>query len=294
MTPDRISREYILVFLKGMVMGASDIIPGVSGGTMALITGIYERLINAIGNIHLHTLQHLVQRDKKALRDDLLAVDPLFMGALIAGIGVAALIMSQIILFLLNGYAVETYALFFGIILASSVLIFAEINRRGADIIAFLIGGLFIGYVIAGLNPVSMGHSLPVLFFTGAVALCAMILPGISGAYITLLFNQYEYLLNAIHTLALPEIITYMTGGVIGLLLFSRTLQYLLRTHHAVMLAFLTGLMLGSTRMLMGIITEEGGFGVSAIVFTIAGITLIVLMEYAKRRVAGSVNSVNQ
>ncbi|WP_281175348.1 undecaprenyl phosphate translocase family protein [Methanogenium cariaci] len=109
---------------------------------MALITGIYERLINAIGNIHLHTLQHLVQRDKKALRDDLLAVDPLFMGALIAGIGVAALIMSQIILFLLNGYAVETYALFFGIILASSVLIFAEINRRGgADIIAFLIGG---------------------------------------------------------------------------------------------------------------------------------------------------------
>lgn len=100
--------------------------------------------------------------------------------------------------------------------------------------------------------------------------------------------------MNAIHTLALPEIITYMTGGVIGLLLFSRTLQYLLRTHHAVMLAFLTGLMLGSTRMLMGIITEEGGFGVSAIVFTIAGITLIVLMEYAKRRVAGSVNSVNQ
>ena len=290
MTPDQINREYILIFLKGMVMGASDIIPGVSGGTMALITGIYERLINAIGNIHIHTLQHLIRGEKEAFREGVRAVDPLFMGSLLAGIGVAALIMSQIILFLLNEYAVETYALFFGIIIASSLLVFAEINRRGADIIAFLIGGFAVGFVIAGLNPTSMGHSLPVLFITGAIALCAMILPGISGAYITLLFNQYEYLLNAIHTLALPELITYMTGGVIGLLLFSRTLQYLLRTHHAVMLAFLTGLMLGSTRMLAGIITEEGGFGVSAVLFTIAGIALIGLMEYTKRRRAASPN----
>ena len=290
MTPDQINREYILIFLKGMIMGASDIIPGVSGGTMALITGIYERLINAIGNIHIHTLQHLIRGEKEAFREGVRAVDPLFMGSLLAGIGVAALIMSQIILFLLNEYAVETYALFFGIILASSVLIFAEIKRRGADIIAFLIAGFAVGFVIAGLNPTSMGHSLPVLFITGAIALCAMILPGISGAYITLLFNQYEYLLNAIHTLALPELITYMTGGVIGLLLFSRTLQYLLRTHHAVMLAFLTGLMLGSTRMLARISTEEGGVGVSAVLFTIAGIILIGLMEYAKRRMAASPN----
>lgn len=290
MTFDRINREYILIFLKGMVMGASDIIPGVSGGTMALITGIYERLINAIGNIHVHTLQHLIRGDKKAFLDGVRAVDPFFMGTLIAGIGVAALIMSQIILFLLNEYAVETYALFFGIILASSVLVFTEINRRGRDIIAFLIAGFAAGFIIAGLNPTSMGHSLPVLFITGAIALCAMILPGISGAYITLLFNQYEYLLNAIHTLALPEIITYMAGGVIGLLAFSRTLQYLLRTHHAVMLAFLTGLMLGSTRMLVGIITEEGGFGTSAVLFTSTGIALIGLMEYAKRRMNGPVN----
>ncbi|WFN34620.1 DUF368 domain-containing protein [Methanogenium sp. S4BF] len=290
MTPDPISREYIFIFLKGMVMGAADIIPGVSGGTMALITGIYERLVNAIGNIHIHTLQHLIRGDKKAFLDGVRAVDPLFMGSLVAGIGVAALIMSRIILFLLNGYAVETYALFFGIILASSVLIFAEVSRRGADIIVFLIAGFAVGFVIAGLNPTSLGHSLPVLFITGAIALCAMILPGISGAYITLLFNQYEYLLNAVHTLALPELITYMTGGIIGLLAFSRTLQYLLRTHHAVMLAFLTGLMLGSTRMLAGIIMQEGGFGISAILFTVAGIALIGLMEYAKRRMAASLH----
>lgn len=272
-------------------MGAADIIPGVSGGTMALITGIYERLVNAIGNIHIHTLQHLIRGDKKAFLDGVRAVDPPFMVSLVAGIGLAALIMSRLILFLLNGYAVETYALFFGIILASSVLIFAEVSRRGADIIVFLIGGFVVGFVIAGLNPTSLGHSLPVLFITGAIALCAMILPGISGAYITLLFNQYEYLLNAVHTFALPELITYMTGGVIGLLAFSRTLQYLLRTHHAVMLAFLTGLMLGSTRMLAGIIMQEGGFGVSAILFTAAGIALIGLMEYAKRRMAASIHS---
>jgi putative membrane protein len=269
-------------------MGAADIIPGVSGGTMALITGIYERLINAIGNISIQTLTHLVRRDKKAFWDGVRAVDPFFMITLIAGIGVAALIMSQIILFLLETYAVETYALFFGIILASSLLIFAEIKRRGTDIIAFLIVGFAIGFIIAGLNPTSLGHSLPILFITGAIALCAMILPGISGAYITLLFNQYEYLLNAIHTIALPELITYMTGGVIGLLAFSRTLQYLLRVHHAVMLAFLTGLMLGSTRMLVGIITKDGGFGVSAVLFTIVGVALIGCMEYGKRRMTVS------
>ncbi len=288
MTPDQNGREYLIIFLKGIVMGAADIIPGVSGGTMALITGIYERLINAIGNISIQTLRHLVRRDKKAFWDGVRAVDPFFMITLIAGIGVAALIMSQIILFLLETYAVETYALFFGIILASSLLIFAEIKRRGADIIAFLIVGFAIGFIIAGLNPTSLGHSLPILFITGAIALCAMILPGISGAYITLLFNQYEYLLNAIHTIALPELIAYMTGGVIGLLAFSRTLQYLLRVHHAVMLAFLTGLMLGSTRMLVGIITKDGGFGVSAVLFTIVGVALIGCMEYGKRRMTVS------
>lgn len=288
MTPDQNGREYLIIFLKGIVMGAADIIPGVSGGTMALITGIYERLINAIGNISIQTLTHLVRRDKKAFWDGVRAVDPFFMITLIAGIGVAALIMSQIILFLLETYAVETYALFFGIILASSLLIFAEIKRRGTDIIAFLIVGFAIGFIIAGLNPTSLGHSLPILFITGAIALCAMILPGISGAYITLLFNQYEYLLNAIHTIALPELITYMTGGVIGLLAFSRTLQYLLRVHHAVMLAFLTGLMLGSTRMLVGIITKDGGFGVSAVLFTIVGVALIGCMEYGKRRMTVS------
>ena len=288
MTPDQNGREYLIIFLKGIVMGAADIIPGVSGGTMALITGIYERLINAIGNISIQTLTHLVRRDKKAFWDGVRAVDPFFMITLIAGIGVAALIMSQIILFLLETYAVETYALFFGIILASSLLIFAEIKRRGTDIIAFLIVGFAIGFIIAGLNPTSLGHSLPILFITGAIALCAMILPGISGAYITLLFNQYEYLLNAIHTIALPELIAYMTGGVIGLLAFSRTLQYLLRVHHAVMLAFLTGLMLGSTRMLVGIITKDGGFGVSAVLFTIVGVALIGCMEYGKRRMTVS------
>lgn len=271
-------------------MGAADIIPGVSGGTMALITGIYERLINAIGNIKIQTLKHLIKGEKNEFWDGVRAVDPFFMATLIAGIGVAALIMSQIVLFLLETYAVETYALFFGIILASSVLIFTEIKRRGADIIAFLIVGFGVGFVIAGLNPTSLGHSLPMLFVTGAIALCAMILPGISGAYITLLLNQYEYLLNAIHTIALPELITYMVGGVIGLLAFSRTLQYLLREHHAIMLAFLTGLMLGSTRMLVNVITEGGGFGMSAILFTIVGVALIGIMEYGKRCMTVPVN----
>jgi len=290
-TSDLNIREYVSIFLKGIIMGAVDIIPGVSGGTMALITGIYERLINAIGNIKIQTLKHLIRGEKQEFWDGVRAVDPFFMTTLLAGIGIAALIMSQIVRVLLETYPVETYALFFGIILASSVLIYREIERRGKDIFVLLIVGFVVGFVIASLNPTSLGHTLPMLFVTGAIALCAMILPGISGAYITLILNQYEYLLNAIHTIALPEIIAYITGGVVGLLAFSRTLQYLLREHHAAMLAFLTGLMLGSTKMLVNVITEGGGFGISAILFTIVGVALIGIMEFGKRRMATPVNS---
>ena len=138
----------------------------------------------------------------------------------------------------------------------------------------------------SGLSPSSLGHSLPILFLTGMVALCAMILPGISGAYLTLLLNQYEYLLNAVKTLSLPDIIAYMAGGVVGLLLFSKALKYLLRHHHGIMLGFLTGLMLGSTRLLADTIGAAGGFDMQAWLFTAVGIGVIVLMEWARRRFA--------
>ena len=266
-------------------MGMCDIIPGVSGGTIALITGIYERLITAIGSISAVPLTALIRGRREEAAEAVNRIDPVFLGVLLAGIGLGLLAMSQVILTVLQTSPAETYAFFFGLIIASSVLIYYRIEQADAVIAAVWVGlGLAVGYGIGGLDQSALGHSLPVLFITGFIALCAMILPGISGAYITLLMNQYEYLLAAISGLHLVPLIVYMTGGVAGILSMSRILKLMLRRYHTQSLAFLTGLMLGSTRMVYDQIIAAGGTLSSVVLFGAAGILIIALMELALRR----------
>ncbi len=274
-----------LIFLKGVLMGMCDIIPGVSGGTIALITGIYERLITAIGSVSAVPLTALIRGRREEAAEAVNRIDPVFLGILLAGIGLGLLGMSRIILSLLETSPAETYAFFFGLIIASSVLIYYRIEQADAVIAAVWVGlGLVVGYGIGGLDQSALGHSLPVLFITGFIALCAMILPGISGAYITLLMNQYEYLLEAIAGLDLIPLTVYMVGGITGILAMSRILKMMLRRYHTQALAFLTGLMLGSTRMVFDQITAAGGTISSVFVFGAAGILLIAMMEIALRR----------
>jgi len=283
--PKSDAREGITIFLKGILMGACDIIPGVSGGTIALITGIYERLISAIGNIGVSPFLHLLRGEKDEWEKGITLMDPGFLVVLLAGIGLAALIMSRIILFFLDFYAAETFAFFFGIVFASSALIYLKIEKADHIIAGmWVFFGLVLGYSIAGMDQASLGHSLPIIFFTGMVALCAMILPGISGAYITLLLNQYEYLLEALRSFDLAPVITFLLGGVMGLLAFSRVLRYLLRNFHTQTLGFLTGLMLGSTRLLYDMITIAGGTFFSVWPLVIIGVVLVVGMEFIWRR----------
>ncbi|HUU75585.1 MAG TPA: DUF368 domain-containing protein [Methanoregulaceae archaeon] len=285
MIPKSDAREGITIFLKGILMGACDIIPGVSGGTIALITGIYERLISAIGNIGVSPFLHLLRGEKDEWEKGITLMDPGFLVVLLAGIGLAALIMSRIILFFLDFYAAETFAFFFGIVFASSALIYLKIEKADHIIAGmWVFFGLVLGYSIAGMDQASLGHSLPIIFFTGMVALCAMILPGISGAYITLLLNQYEYLLEALRSFDLAPVITFLLGGVMGLLAFSRVLRYLLRNFHTQTLGFLTGLMLGSTRLLYDMITIAGGTFFSVWPLVIIGVVLVVGMEFIWRR----------
>jgi len=270
-------------------MGMCDIIPGVSGGTIALITGIYERLISAIGSISTVPVTALLRGRRKEASEAFNRIDPVFLGILLAGIGLGVLIMSQIILFVLHTWPAETYAFFFGLIIASSVLIYYRIEQADAVVAAVWVGlGLAAGYGIGGLDQASLGHSLPVLFITGFIALCAMILPGISGAYITLLMNQYEFLLAALAGFNLVPLIVYMTGGAAGLLSMSRILKLMLRRYHTQSLAFLTGLMLGSTRTVYDQIAGAGGTLPDVWVFGAAGIVLIALMELALRWSPGS------
>jgi putative membrane protein len=274
-----------LIFLKGVLMGMCDIIPGVSGGTIALITGIYERLISAIGSISAVPVTALISGRTEEASEAVNRVDPVFLGVLLAGIGLGLLAMSRIILSVLQTSPAETYAFFFGLIIASSVLIYYRIEQADAVIAAVWVGlGLAVGYGIGGLDQSALGHSLPVLFITGFIALCAMILPGISGAYLTLLLNQYEFLLAALASFDLVPLIVYMTGGAAGLLSMSRILKLMLRTYHTQSLAFLTGLMLGSTRMVYDQIAAAGGTVSGVWVFGAAGALLIALMELALRR----------
>lgn len=284
--PDGI-REHAGIYLRGLAMGASDIVPGVSGGTIALITGIYERLVGAIGSIDPASLKHLVKGDFGSLRADLEEIDIPFLIVLLAGIGTAFLLMSRVVLFLLDNYTVATYSFFLGLIIASAIAIFLEIRSPGAATVAFLAVGTGAGYLIGGLGHLDIGHSLPVLFLTGMAALCAMILPGISGAYITLVLNQYEYMLAALRAFSLPEIVTYVAGGVVGLLLFTRGLKYLLKTHHGAMLALLTGLMLGSARILWERGAAAGDMLSGGLVFFLVGLIAVGAVEYAKRRYRG-------
>lgn len=284
MSPRPDLREYVGIYLRGLVMGAVDVIPGVSGGTIALITGIYERLIGAIGSIDPASIKYLVRGDFASLCSDIEKIDLPFLLVLLAGIGTAFLLMSGVILTLLTEHTVATYSFFLGLIIASAVAIFLEIRSPNVVTVAYLIVGAIAGYLIGSLGQFDLGHSLPIIFLTGMVALCAMILPGISGAYITLVLNQYEFMLAALRAFSLPEIVAYATGGVVGLLLFTKALKYLLATHHAAMLALLTGLMLGSSRTLWETGSAAGDMVAGGWVFFIIGLAVVGAFEYAKRR----------
>ncbi|MFA7561930.1 MAG: DUF368 domain-containing protein [Methanoculleus sp.] len=277
-------REHAGIYLRGLAMGACDIIPGVSGGTIALITGIYERLVGAIGSIDPASAKYLARGDFGSLRADIEKIDLPFLVVLLAGIGTAFLLMSGVILTLLTDHTVATYSFFLGLIVASAVTIFLEIRSPNAATIAFLAIGAGAGYLLGGIGHLDIGHSLPVLFLTGMVALCAMILPGISGAYMTLVLNQYEFMLAALRAISLPEIVAYIAGGVAGLLLFTKALKYLLTTYHGAMLALLTGLMLGSARMLWDTGAAAGDMVDGGWTFFLTGLALVGAFEYIKRR----------
>lgn len=274
--------EYLPIFVKGLLMGMCDIIPGVSGGTVAFITGIYGRLIAAVAHISPVIIRDLIRWDLASFRARFEEMDVVFLIVLAAGIGSAFLLISRVMLWLLHEYPVQTNGFFFGLILASSVLLFVPLPGRYPGSFIFLILGVILGLGIVMLNPAALGHSYPILFFTGFIALCAMILPGISGAYSTLLMNQYEYMLHAVKTLALPDIGAYLAGGIIGILTFTRLLKYLLKYYHDLIIAILTGLMLGSSKLLFDRACESTPPGLDLIVSIIVGILVVALFQYVQ------------
>ncbi|MBR0272404.1 MAG: DUF368 domain-containing protein [Methanobrevibacter sp.] len=264
-------------------MGSADIVPGVSGGTIALITGIYEHLIGSISKINFKFIKPLVKLDFKGFWTAFLdEIDFAFFIPLILGIGIAMLTIAKVVTYCMDVHTALTYAFFLGLILASAYVLLKKIPKLEIKHVAFAILGSILAYIFVSLNPIAANHSLPVIFISGLIAICAMILPGISGSFLLLLLGQYEYMLTALHELHLTEIIVFIVGAVIGILGFSKILNYLLKNHEEVTMAFLIGVMVGTLKLpamevLSNVTLDIAGLLPCVIVAIIAFVLIIIL-----------------
>lgn len=238
-------RNYLAVVLKGVAMGSADVIPGVSGGTIAFITGIYEELINSIKSIDLSAVKLLLglkfgQFWKKINGNFLLSV--------LLGIGIAVFSLAKAMKWLLEYEPVALWAFFFGLIIASTILVAKSLPKWNFANIVALIAGVALAYTITSLTPASTPDTWWFIVLSGAIAICAMILPGVSGAFILVLLSKYEYILHAVAELQIGSLLLFAVGAVAGLLSFSHLLSWLLARHHNVTIAVLTGFMAGSLK----------------------------------------------
>ncbi len=237
--------DYLILSAKGFCMGASDVIPGVSGGTMAFILGIYEELINAIKSFDLKGFQLLMTLKFRALLDH---VSWQFLLSLGIGILTAVFSLAKVLSWLLHNQPVLIWSFFFGLILASVVSVSRRIQAWRAPVWLSLFGGTTGAYLLVGFVPVSTPNDPWFLFLSGAIAICAMILPGISGSFILVLLGKYMYVLEAVNNRDFLVLFLVASGACVGIVAFSRLLGWLLNNYHDLMVALLTGLMLGSLR----------------------------------------------
>lgn len=235
----------IRYFLTGFAMGSADIVPGVSGGTIAFIAGIYERLIESIKIVSGEAL-------KKFLKGDIsgsLKVIPFdFLIPLGVGIMAAIFTLARFLEIALTDYPVFLWSFFFGLIVASIFLVRKKIQLWTLQLYAVLAGATLAAYLIVGAVPVETPSTILAFFLSGVVAITAMILPGISGSFLLLIMGKYQQILAAVTDFDVVTLGAVALGAIIGLSLFSRVLSWLFKHHHDVMIALLTGLMLGSLR----------------------------------------------
>ena len=272
-------KDKLIIFLKGLLMGIADVIPGVSGGTIAFITGIYDRLIHSISTIDLSFLKLLIRGN---FQDSFKIIKKYDWGLFLPlgfGIITSIFLFSGLMQYLLQNHIAITFSFFFGLIAASAYLIYKHTAGIKFERLIFLVLGFVFAYSLSGFTAMSVNHSLPIIFLSAMVAICAMILPGISGAFILLLLGQYEFLVGKIHDLDLAVIGTFGVGAIIGLLGFSRILDKLLKSYHNLTIFFLIGLMLGSLRTPWIKITSIEYTLTNVILFTVMGAVIVFFVE---------------
>lgn len=239
----RANKDYLLLYLKGISMGVADVIPGVSGGTIAFISGIYEELIGSIKSIDADAFKLLGQFQIKSFWKK---INGSFLICVLGGIVTSLVSLAKLMTYLLDHHPIPVWSFFFGLILVSAPIIMRDIKKWDVATVLSGIVGIVIAYLITILSPTETPTNLPFIFFCGALAICAMILPGISGAFILLLIGKYEYMIKALIALDIPVILVFVTGCFFGLLGFSRFLSWILTHYRFPTLALLAGFMIGS------------------------------------------------
>lgn len=243
--------DYIMVAVKGACMGAADVIPGVSGGTIAFITGIYDDLLGSINAIDATAVKLFFTGKFKEFWKH---INGSFLVSLFCGILISVLTIAGLMQYLLEHHPIQTWAFFFGLIVASSIFILRGIEGWNLKAVLFLIFGVFLGVTICTLSPTTTPDALWFIFLSGAIAICAMILPGISGSFILLILGKYQYIMGAISGLTSGQAVgesivvlgVFAVGAVCGILAFSRFLHWLLGRFHKETLITLAGFIIGS------------------------------------------------
>ncbi len=231
------------IFLRGLLMGAADIVPGVSGGTVAFITGIYDTLIDSIRAVDMVFVGRLVKLDIAGAWQH---VNGGFLLALLAGIATSIFTLAQLVSWLLENHPVPLWAFFFGLILASAMVLLREVGRWTVVRVLCLLAGVAVAVAISLSPAMRLDGGYTGVFLAAFLAICAMILPGISGSFILVLLGMYGTVLAAIRDLDLLFILVFVVGAGAGLLCFSRLLYWLLHHFHQATMAVLTGFLFGS------------------------------------------------
>lgn len=233
----------MLLYLKGIGMGGADTVPGVSGGTVAFITGIYQELLDSIKSVDVQALNLL---KKGRFKDLWQHINGNFLLVLLAGVFTSVFTLARLFSFLLVHNPIQLWSFFFGLVIISAVLVMKEIKNWNVWVIIACLIGIAIAYYISIAAPAETPVASWFIFIAGAVAICAMILPGISGAFILLLFGKYEYIMNALRNFDLEVIVIFALGCLTGILSFARLISWLLNRYYNVAVSLLAGFMIGS------------------------------------------------
>ena len=235
--------RYIVLALKGCAMGMADVVPGVSGGTIAFISGIYEELLDSIRSVEATALRLLL---RFRLAEFWRHINGRFLLPVLLGIAVAIFSLARLMTYLLTNHPIAIWSFFFGLIVASALLVARQIGRWDwRTVLAFAVGAAAAWWITVA-TPAETPDDWWFVMLSGAIGICAMILPGISGAFILLLLGKYQYIMHAVGEFDIPVIAVFVIGAAAGIISFSHLLSWLLKHWHDVTVAVLMGFMVGS------------------------------------------------